>query len=162
MTEKQIAAVKYLIFRSNMGTDATKRLLAFLLDASKGLTEQVSLTLIEGREGYSREEIKQMGVEVHDMQSSNGSLHLSEIMAAMGSEFSFSCHYGHYDGQLLNSTGGGDSPMRYTFWLATGRYGKSGKGVHLAPSRRELEMIDLSKPGLHPNLENLRLTSTIT
>src|SRR3989344_7938377 len=143
-TDKQIKALKYLMFKSRDGNDLVKRILVFLINSSKELTEQVSVSLMEDREGYSRDEVGEVGHGLHDMISSNGSTHLNELMTAVGTELHFSSHFGHYNERAIFETAGqfsGGYPMRYTFWLAKRSYGHSGVVTGLTASREILDKI---------------------
>ena len=170
-TKKQLAALKYLITKSKHGNDAGKRLYWYLIDRSAGLTKEVCVTLTEGKEGYSTKEIQELARSLDGMTSSNGTTHLDAIMNAIGSNFSFNFHYGHFDRNGKFDTSGmfaGASvglvldpklarlnvPLSYTFWLAPGFYSGSAKRIKV--TRQKLETIDLSKPGLYPSIENQR------
>lgn len=76
-------------------------------------------------------------------------------MAAVGTDFCFSLHYGSFkeNGRFDTSGQFGDSniPLRYTFWCAKNFYSKTAETTSI--SRTELESIDLEKPGLYLNLE---------
>jgi len=175
MTPKQIAALRYMIFNAKNGTELSKRILAFLIDQSEGLTREVCLTLVEGREGYSAEEISDAAVGVGGMDSANGTTHLHELLLAMGSEINFSVHYGDfdparvgdkfcYDGQYRGQQGNCPHglarevmPLRYTFWLSKKSYSREVELV--TATRAVLDQIDLGKPGLYPSLESVELTA---
>jgi hypothetical protein len=164
VTDRQIAALKFLIAKSQDGNDLVRRILTFLINASNGMTEEVSTCLTAGSEGYSVDEVAAAGMTHSAMTSANCSTHLDQMMILMGLDFFFSCHYGHYrhDGMFdpTGQTGSSPtSPMRYTFWLARGHYGKSGQGKHVVASRAKLEAINLSKPGLYPQMEEQRQAS---
>ncbi len=167
-TSKQIAALRYMIFNAKNGTELSKRVLAFLIESSEELTKEVCLSLVADREGYTADEISAAGHGVGGMDSCNGTTHLDQILAAMGSELSFSVHYGDFDpthtddpfsqaGQFagwpqadLESRREG-MPMRYTFWLSKKNYSRQAKLV--VATREELDQINLEKPGLYPSLE---------
>ena len=171
VTSKQIAALKYMIFIAKNGTDLSKRVLAFLIDQSEELTKEVCLTLMADREGYTADEVNAAAHGMHGMESCNGTTHLDQILHAMGSEFSFSVHYGDFDPNRpddpFNTDGmfaGCDRsqvtrlglilegmPLRYTFWLSKQEYSRQAKLV--VAVREELEQINLEKPGLYPTLE---------
>jgi hypothetical protein len=118
-TPKQIAALKYLITESKDGRDLTKRILFFLIDASKGMTRNVSVGLSQDREGYTAKEINEAGHGMSSLQSCNCSTHLDELTTLMGCRLGFSLHYGAYDekghfstyGQFAHQDGGFDAPM---------------------------------------------------
>jgi hypothetical protein len=161
VTKKQIAAVKYLIFESQDGSNLAKQILALLLDKSEGLTKQVYITLQQDREGYTADEIQKAAVTMGGMTSSTCSTHLDEIMDILDTKFEFSIHYGSYEGKTFSSNGifpgyeghPLNAPLRYTFWLAEKSYGHAGGEIEIPVSRKELDEIDLTKPGLYPNLE---------
>lgn len=170
VTAEQIAALKYLIAMSKDGTDTVRRILFFLINASNGLTEQVSVSFIQDKDGYTHGEINKAAHALGAMESSNGATHLDEMMRLMGTPLNFSVHYGHYDETGKFDTEGmfpglktlapghendrDGMPLRYTYWLAEGMYGHSGQWRPLVtPSREELMAIDLTKPGLYPRIE---------
>lgn len=157
MTDKQIAALKYLIAHSRDGSKLAKQLVWFLIDNSKNLTQPVSLSFVQDREGFSRDEISKLAHSADRFTSCNCDTFLNQIFDAMGSELCFSLHFGHYDnGTTLNNGGQfeGVTVMSYTFWLAEKSYGHDGSGKILTTTRQEIEAIDLNKPGLYPKLEN--------
>ncbi|MBI5045270.1 MAG: hypothetical protein HZC02_05070 [Candidatus Levybacteria bacterium] len=161
VTDKQIAALKYLIFHSKQGKPLSKQILAFLLDGSKNLTREVYVTLWPISE-YTPKEVRDSAIGIDAMKSPNGSTHLNEVMDAMGTEFGFDIHYGHFhEGDFITAGQfpGLPSrechpfglPARYTFWCSPHRY--SDTAEPLLVTRAELEAIDLKKPGLYPTLE---------
>lgn len=166
VTAKQIAALKYMIFRSKDGTELSKRILAFLIEESKGLTRSVCLTLMEGREGYTADEIQTAAHGVSDMLSGNGTTHLHEICLVMGWGVTFSLHYGDFDpsrnGNPMNTDGQfagvredqvsrpglarKGMPLRYTFWFAAKEYSRQAELV--IATREKLEQMEIKKSGL--------------
>ena len=163
VTPEQIAALKYVIFKSKKDNDLAKRILALLLDKSEGLTKHVYITLQQDREGYSAEEVNAAAHAVDGMCSCNGNTHLNELLQIAGSALVVSLHYGDYPaggikfstrGQFTSVEGSSDPPLRYTFWLEDDLYGRSRKTrTEIRTDRGELEKIDLKKPGLYPTLE---------
>ncbi len=173
-TQEQIAALKYLIAGSKDGDDLAKQIMWYLIEASNYLSDEVCLTLLEDREGYTSAEIDQAVNGWSRMNSSNCGTHLSQMFTAMGSDFHFDCHYGDYDpergDEVLNCAGifAGwpvhkvqhpnlvleGQPLRYTFWLCNAYYSRNARLV--TTSRDQLEQINLRKPGLYPDLESQR------
>ncbi len=164
VTDRQIAAIKYLIFHAKEGSPLVKRILAFLLDQSQGLTKEVYLTLESGQD-YTDDEVHENAVTMNGLQSVNCQTHLNEIMSAVGAGFEFSVHYGYFDkpghfstlGQFAGLPGPHFNdplgiPTRYTFWCAYRSYSYTASPV--LASRSELEAIDLEKPGLYPSQED--------
>lgn len=171
ITKTQIAALKYLIFEAENGTELSKRILAFLIDRSEGLTREVCLTLVEDREGYTGEEIDSAARGVGGMISCNCTTHLGALASLSGSELCFSVHYGDFDpkrsGDKFSSAGifagvpldmvrhpslaQEGLPKRYTFWLAKEYYSNTAELV--TTTRADLDLIDLNKSGLYPNSE---------
>ena len=167
VTQKQIAALKWLIFCAKVGTELTKRVLAYLIDNSELLTREVCVVLNVGDGEFSRNEIDAAARGMQPMQSSHGSVHLDEIMYVSGSMFWFSVHYGDYDptreGERCSSAGivagypenlvldksliESGHPLRYTFWLAKEDYSRTAE--LLTPSREELDQIDITDAGLY-------------
>ena len=168
ISEIQIAALKYLIFKAHNTPDLSKRIMSFLIDQSEKLTKEVVLTLIENREDFSGEEIREAAYGIDRMLSSNGATHINEVLLATGSDLDFSIHYGDFDPNRepdhFNNAGqlaGMDRslvfnpesvregmPLRYTFWLSIGSYSRTASLVKV--DREILEKIDLAKPGLYP------------
>lgn len=165
VTKKQISALKYMIFISKNGNELSKRVLAFLIDQSEGLTREVCLTLVADREGYTADEIREVAHGVHAMQSANCTTHLHALLSAMGSELTFSVHYGDFDptrsGDPFNSDGQffgagravsrpglarEDMPLRYTFWLSKEHY--SRRAALVVATHSYLEQIVL-RSGLY-------------
>lgn len=170
ITSKQVAALRFIIFKSREGTDLTKRILAYLIDQSHGLTKEVCLTLIEGRDGFAYDDIDQAARSLGPMQSLGGALHLPEIMKAMNCGMIFSVHYGDFDpsaDEVVSTIGMFPTDnlrliadpaqglrnvrLRYTFWLARGCYSETAALVRV--HKDELDQIDLTKPGLYPGHE---------
>ena len=155
-TSNQIAALRYMIFNAKNGTELSKRVLAFLIESSEGLTKEVCLTLVVDREGYTADEIRAAGHGVDSMGSGNGTTYLDQILAAMGSELSFSVHYGDFDptrtsdpfncdgqfgdwdrSQVIHSGPTPESmPPRYTFWFSKQNY--SRQAALVVATREEL------------------------
>jgi len=152
-TQMQIAALKYLISVAQGGTDLTKRVMEFLIDHSAGLTKEVCVTLVEGRDGTA-DEIDKAARGVGRVMPEESLYHLFH---AMGSEFHFSSHYGDFDpargDEPMNCDGmfaGGEgflsnpdpgmfkkgTPMRYTFWFAKGSYSRQAELI--VASRKEI------------------------
>lgn len=156
ITPKQIAALKYLVSKSLNGTDLMKRIIFLMIDSSKGLSVPVSITIMEIINGYSRREIQAAILSLEAMNSCNENTHLNEMLALAGSDFLFTVHYGHYEGDKFDSEGmfhgcdipgyknERDRPLRYTIWFAKGHYGQSGKGKFLkTPASDEIKKISL-------------------
>lgn len=162
-TEDQIAALKYVICASSEQSELLKRVLLFLIDESLYLTREVCVTLLEDRDGYAADQIRDAAHGLSRLQSMSyaGSLHLVEIMRAMGAGYLFSVHYGDYDpswhenpfseaGQFAGSSpelvlGGPEltmpnMPLRFSFWLARECYSECATQV--AATREQLESID--------------------
>lgn len=172
-SRRQLVALKYLVARSKDGNDIAKRILWALIDGSHGLRESVAISLVADREGFSASEIFEAGMKTSDFLSCNGSTHIDQILAAMGTPFRVSVHYGDFDptrpGKTLDCDGmfaglaswegatfppgslKQGMPMRYTFWLARENYDRHAKLLHA--NRETLLAIDLSRPGLHLETE---------
>ncbi len=153
ITDRQIKALKYLIWQSDEATGLTKQLLYFLIDASKGLLEPVSVSIFEGVDEFTSIDLEEITDGFIRITSSNCSFHQHALLTAMGSPLEFSQHYGHYEkngifsseGQFgrtpQNAPGHEDDrsmPRRFTFWLAEQSYGHSGMGRFLNISKKEL------------------------
>ncbi len=166
ITEKQIAALRYVIFKAKNGTELTKRILALLIEKSENMTKEVCVTLVEYREGYTKQEIDDAAHGLGAMKSCNCTTHINEIMHVLGSGFRFSVHYGDFDPtrkkrfcssgifsgfpkdvvpmEGLTQEG---LPMRYTFWLS--KECCSEEATYVATTREELEKFNLGKSGLY-------------
>ncbi len=159
ITEQQVATLRYLILKAE-GTDLAKRVLTFLINRSEGLTRDVCVSLVSGREGYGRKEIEAAAHSVHNMHSVNHSVHIDALTTLMGSELHFSssrtCLVEESPGHLqFNDLESADSPLKgqycLSFWLTKENYYR--EAALFAVTREELEAIDLQCPGLHPILE---------
>ncbi len=173
LTSKQIAALKYVIFRAEKpvnGGSLAKRIIAFLIDKSEGLTKDVYLTLWQDRDGFTADEIDQAAHFMGRLQSCNCTTHLDQLLHLAGTDLHFSLHYGNIDlkvehgfdslgifaGVPAGLTGEKTHPLnaqtRYTFWLSKEKYSRTATQVQV--TQQELGMIDLRKPGLYPDIEN--------
>lgn len=150
-TSNQIAALTYIIFNAKDGTELSKRVLTFLVELSGFLTKEVCLSLVAGREGYTAGEIRAAGHGVHDMESSQGTTHLNQILDAMGSKLKFSVHYGYFDPARNGDALVWQESDSCTFWLSKETY--SRQATLIVATRKELGKINLMKPGLYPSLE---------
>ncbi len=150
LTQSQLDALKYLILVSKDGEVLAKKILLHLIAHSERLTKEVCLTVIEGREGFTSEEIEKAAYGVHDMQSSNGTTHLSEVMVAMGASMLFNLHSGDFDpdrqGDPFNHEFEKDRRKRYTFWLDRTFY--SREATYIPTSKVDLQKVDVRKPNL--------------
>lgn len=177
LTTQQVAALKYLIFKAEPQAgsvgDLTKRILAFLIDQSDGLTKDVCVTLWDGRDGFTGAEIGHAALFEGRFHSCNCTTHLNVLMVLSGAEdVRFDCHYGHPNNGEFDTLGqfpgfdpaqtGGvvhpkDAPIRYTFWLSKGFYSRTATQIPV--TREMLNAIDLAKPGLYPELENQKISA---
>ena len=163
ITSEQIEMLKFFIVQSNDANDLGKRLIFFLIDVSKGLTEPVSVSFFQDKDGYTEEEINEVANAIHDMRSSNGTTHIAELMYLMGTALRFSVHYGCYDDNGDFNTEGifpglkemapghekdrDDIPISYTVWLAKDFYDHSEQVRRLVTlSKEDLTKIELTKP----------------
>lgn len=166
ITGEQINTLKYLIIIARNGNDLSKRILIFLINQSEALTKEVCLTLVENREGYTADEIREAAVGIDAMKGSSYTTHLNELIRLTGSEFRFDLHYGDFDpnrpGDPFNNDGqfAGCSldkvsrpglasvgmPIRFTFWFAKGFY--SRQAALVVATRELLERIGLNTHGL--------------
>ena len=166
-TPKQVSALKYLIAKNRDGRDLTKRILFLLIEASHGLTKEVSVCLGEdtdgSRDGYTSAEIKDAVDGFEAMESSTCSTHLDAVMKLTGSDFGFSSHVGYPDKKMLFDTAlhpRHDGLASYMFWLGKESWGHSGEKIRLLEvSRKELQAIDFSRPGRYPEREGKKKTT---
>jgi hypothetical protein len=159
-TDKQIAALKYLITKSKQGNDLVKKILWLLIDASENLTRPVSISLVEKESGFTADELRSAAISWKTMVSCNLTTHLHALCELAGTNLFFSAHYGAYEESGEFSTEGmfsgipremasghendrDNMPVRYTFWLAEKTYGHSGQGHPVKATREEIETIDI-------------------
>lgn len=163
MTDRQIAALKYLIFQAKDVQDVSKRLVATLIDHSENLTRDVCLTLLADREGFNAEEIRDATYGIDRLISTTGTTHINQLFVAMGVDLVLSLHYGDFDptrgDEPFNTDGqfSGKSPdmvrspgllktgmpLRYTYWLSRSYYSDTAQLIKI--TREELEQIDLKR-----------------
>lgn len=126
ITEEQIKALKYLIYKSEDAGPETKKACFALIDASEGLTKPVCFT------GYSAD----INSGVNNMISPLGSTHLNRIMEAMGTNFRFSFDEGYFDkGEFKHEIRPGKNRTN-TIWLSAEEHDKQAREV----SSDEFEM----------------------
>lgn len=171
-TKRQIAALKYLISAAKDGNPRVKQIMYFLIDRSERLTKEVCVTLTQDCEGFTGNEIDRDARKMSSLASRNCSTHIDQIMIALGTKFRFCVHYGNFGNDGKFDTSGMfpgmsknlvldekltilNAPMRYTYWLASDYYSKTAKTIPV--TRAELDAIDISKPGLYPDIENQSL-----
>ncbi len=152
VTKTQIAALKYLVAKSPDSKGIGKRIAWFLIGASNQLTEDVLVTIREGEDGFTREEVLQATYEFHDMCSSNGSTHIQELMSLSGSRLNFGYNHGHLDPEKGFDASefpseNGRAKLRYSFWLTDGEpQGLISRRI----TAEKLMEINLGHPGLYP------------
>lgn len=134
MKNRQIAALKYVIFANPSIGHTAKQVIATLLDNSKRLTRSVSINLVARLQGYDRKELKELYCDLSRAVSSAGSLHVNELIAATGAK-----------ARLTYSEG--DMDCRSAIYV-----GKQ-KPTKLKVARSTLSAIDIARPGLYPSLE---------
>lgn len=141
MKEKQIAALKFFVFKSRLSKDFAKRIFAFLLDASKGLTEGVCICLEPDENGYSDEAIFKAAWDSNGLRHQDGDVHVDHLLACAGSDFTY-FFQGGYDHRRKKQTGS----RVYTFWLANWREGKDAKVIPV--TKEQLEAINVESEDL--------------
>jgi hypothetical protein len=132
---KQIAALKYILFKSLEQGNLFKQVVSTLLDHSKGLTRSVAIKL-EANKGYDRKELRQLYRDCSVATSCGCRTHINELVAITGSDLRFS--------YTEDDTG-----CQLGFWTRRGMR----KPRNIEVSRSKLQKVDLSKPGLYPSLE---------
>jgi hypothetical protein len=135
-SRKQIAALKYVIFSSKSLGNMTKRILAKLIDASKGFTRPVQIEVQRNTKGFNEKDVKGLYRDFSVATSTLGTIHLNELLQLGGCELRFT-----YSEDDLR--------CRCGLWPRKG----NEKPKMLKVSWPILEEIDLSKPGLYPELE---------
>ena len=155
--KKRVKALKYLIRMSQDGDELMKQIMFILIDASELLTKGVYITLHPGAE-FDGETINGHAHAAGEFTSSNRSMHLDQIMIAMGTDFRFSLHYGHYENGMYSTAGQAPGfghgpkgmPIRYTFWLAPGNYGHGPvPPEEVCVTRAQIEAVDITQDGLY-------------
>lgn len=148
ITEKQMSALKYLIFKAKCVNDFTKKVIIILLENSQMLTKEIYVTL---QEGVSFNQDTLLGLEsIRALINENHNFHLNEILVASGGDFCFSFSYGSFDengifkedGHFRDLNEKNKVPVRYTIWL--GKKEHSQTAEMLVVSRREIDQVDLS------------------
>jgi hypothetical protein len=136
---RQVAGLKYLLFGSTEIGATCKRVLATLIDESEGLKKPVKVRFEVNTNGFSKKELLAMFHDFSIATSSGCKTHFHELLAIAGSDLNFS-----YGGDLLEFECG--------FWSEKDK--KEPRVVEI--TRSQLQMIDLSRPGLYPSLEKDR------
>ena len=166
ITRKQLAALRFLIFKSeqdNCMAGIAKKICAVLIKHSRHMSKKVYITLWHDMNNFSDQEISDIAYAFDNLIVGHPSL--NEILVAMGSKMSFRFHYGHMHEGKLNTEGmfghkptnapghehDRTMPLRYTFWLSTDM---TDNGTQIKVTRDKLDAVDLTKPGLYPTLEN--------
>jgi hypothetical protein len=141
VSDKQIAALKYLIAHSRYANNFCKRLCFWLIDHSQQLTKSVSVSIrIHPQDTMAAD-------GAHNMVSNGCTTHLNAIMHAMGTEFHFSHHGGTRNVEgLLEGSGG------YTFWLSPDYYDRQATQLHF--NIEVINQIKLARSGLYGNGED--------
>ena len=133
ITDVQIKALKYLIFKSKDCGPETKKICFALIDASEGLTKPVYFT--------ANSKDAQDGPAC--MVSSVSSTHLQEVLKAAGSDTVLSHHGGFFVSpgifkpELRNK-----EKHTHTIWLSFKRYDKKAFEV----TKETVEKVELKNP----------------
>lgn len=107
-------ALRYLVLVAKEMDDLTKRLFYFLLDRSKGLTEDVCVVLEEDKNGFTATDQRAIFHAWDCMNSSGCRIHMPAVMKAAGSIMYPSCH----SGNLIKGGVFGSKRGTSTFWIA--------------------------------------------
>jgi hypothetical protein len=162
-TDKQVAALQYLIARTqlrdkhNAIASLAKQLLWKMIQASENMTKPVCTTLHVNDKELIAEEIYLISDAVDLMCSGNGNTHLGAMMHLMGVGYLFSLSHGNLneEGRINRLPSGHPEKglMCYSFWLGPGFHGKAGGFEKIKVTCAELEAIDLSRSGLYRPIE---------
>lgn len=149
VTEKQIAVVKYFLTMSKDMNLQAKKLAMFLIEKSKGFTQDVFVTLTESPNGLHKDEVFSAGAAFHDIQSCGYSTHLWAIMVGMDMPMEFSSHIGTLfeNGEIKHLP---NNIASHTFWLSRKRYSREAKKLKI--SRKQLNAIPF---GWHKDIMDL-------
>jgi hypothetical protein len=134
--DRQIAALKYLVFHSKEIGNTCKRVIATLLDESAGLTKPVKIRFEANTQGFSEKELLALFHDFSVATSCGCKTYLNELLSIAGNDLHFS-----YGGSLVDYECG--------LWRRKGK--KEPRVIEV--TRSELDQIDLSRPGLYPALE---------
>jgi hypothetical protein len=147
MNQKQVAALKYLIYKSKDASELSKQVMVYLINQSMGFTKEVAISFLGGMYGYSDKEARGIVYGVHGMQSSNGSTHLDAMMKLANCNLNFSHHQGCYENETFNS----GKSVSGTVWLSNHPYGHKTKKLIVLPTpeKRIIQKINLEKNGLY-------------
>jgi len=131
LSDDQINALKYLIFMSKDAGPETKKICFALIDASERFKKPVYFT------GNTKD--AQFGV--HDMVSSNGTTHLSEILKTVGLKFRFSHHDGFFvsGGNFFQSRFRKGEKHTHTIWLSETCYDRFASEI----KKEDVEKVEL-------------------
>lgn len=151
LIHQQVAVLRYLIAKSRDASDLAKKVAWILIERSKDLRCEVRIDLPYGISGFSESDIRSIVNGIHDLNSGNGSTHLSEILLGMRSRFTFSYRGGSFNEEGHYSWDGRGDNQGYCVWLATDYYSELAQRV--AVTAAEIEAQDLGRPGLRPDLE---------
>jgi hypothetical protein len=91
VNDKQIAALKYLIQKSNDSDELTKKICFLLIERSESLSKSVVISITESAE-YSSLQIKQVSEGISGMNNPHGTTNLRHILKAMDAQCVFSAH----------------------------------------------------------------------
>ncbi len=127
LSDNQFDGIKYFIILSKPEVGKLiRKIILYMMDNSKNLTEPVCLTIRES-EQLSANEIENLSREFSSFLALGAGTMLNEIIKLTGSNFKFSRHFGFLDEKGLNiknqfSTKAGDGKTVYTFWLSLNDY----------------------------------------
>lgn len=154
ISDKQVAALKYLIYKSRYGSMFLKQILFLLINGSANLTKDVYFTFGQGSE-YRNEEVSGHAQTMLGMLVSNQTTLLNDLLTLAGRNYKFSIDYGCYDNQGKFSDLVAAKPtIVYTIWLSREYHGKNCQPTKIEASREEIESIQIFKTGLYPELES--------
>ncbi len=148
-TEEQISKIRNHITNSKDEVQSfTKKLLLYLLEKSKCVTEPVNLTLRESDE-LLYDFIEKTAMDLQILRSSSANTEINSFISELGLNYDFTCHFGFYDKKgIWNSEKQigfekGKDELAYTFLFSPINYRNDG-AKRLPFNLAEIEAVSLS------------------
>lgn len=161
ISDRQVAALKYFIYKSRYGSKFLKQILFLLIDGSKNLTDEIYF-VFEVNHEYRPDEVTGHAQTMMGMLVSHQTTMLNDLLTLAGSDFRFSISIGYYPDQGKSETAdsavtnvlAANSAKAYTIWLSSGYFGEGSRTTRLMANREQIEAVEIFKTGLHPEQES--------
>ena len=134
ISPNQVAFLEFLIWKSKNASDIAKQYVIWLLRQCLARKENVCISLNAEQQG------ELVGTGVHDMESGNGTTHITELFRLAGLPCVTSFHSGHF---LKDEAPKGSG--WYTIWISDRDYARDSTLLHPKP-----EEVQVIKPGPYP------------